>query len=221
MNRLLKDIPVGSSVGIGLGRRGSGKTAKAYSLATALHNRRNTPVYCFKPKNVFLPSYFKNMRRLDSKNSNKALWLPSHNSILLLDDAHLKAHAREWFDDFNIMLDKLQTLARHRNIDIYYTTQQTSRIDKNIIAGVDYLVFSEPSILAPEFERKEIRSLTEEAAEKFKGLTQKEAWQTAFIVTHRRKFVLKDVKLPYYWSEGLSKTYGEVEKKPALKIKLH
>ena len=214
MKRLLPYLPSPSIVFI-TGKRGSGKTAKAFSLASALHQKTGKPVYCHIPINVYLPSYFK---PIDIHN-------PKPNSIWLIDDAHLLVHARKWYENTNILMDNFQTISRHLNVDIIYTTQETIRIDKNIIAGIDALVFCEPSLLAPQFERAAIHPLVEEAAKIFRRLPPHERKRTAYIITHSEKIILKNIKLPYYWSERLSKSFSNYlsrkrEKKPKLIIKI-
>ena len=86
-------------------------------------------------------------------------------------------------------------------------------IDRNIAARADMLVFCEPSLLAEDSERLFIRKYVKEANVVFEGLTELEAKQTAYIVTHRHKFKLEKIKLPYYWSEKLSLSYGKVQKR--------
>ena len=215
MHRLLNYIPSPAIVFI-TGRRGSGKTAKAFSLATAMHNKYDKPVYCEKPRGVWLPSYF---YQIDIRN-------PNNNSIWLLDDAHILLYAREWWEEPHKLMDVLQSISRHKNIDIIYTTQQTVRIDKNIIAGVDAIIFTEPSLLSPQFERTQIIKFVKEANRIFRNLHPKDKKRTAYIITHEHKIILKNIKLPYYWSKSLSKSFSSYnvlekkrEKRPVLIIK--
>jgi len=203
LKTLINSLPSPSVILI-IGRRGSGKDVTAHETVRILSKTHGKFIYIdLQPKKYNLPSYF---RRFTEK------FIP--NSILLLSDAHLSLYSREWRTDFNKTMDKLQTISRHRDIDIIYTTQQTRRLDINIVAGVDCIIFKEPSMMAAEFERPEIRKMTETAQLWFKDRSQKTKWgrAVAFIQQgeHRIEFITK----PYYWSEELSKAYGkELEKK--------
>jgi len=207
------------SVILVLGRRGSGKDVTAHQIArimkgTPIDYKASTNVPKVKgritaqykkyiyislnPKKYFLPSYFREF---------KEVFL--NDSVLLLHDAHIDLYAREWGTDFNKTMDKLQSISRHKNIDIVYTTQQARRLDVNIVAGSDALVFKEPSLLAPSFERPQLRDLSEKATTYFRGKSKRWKWEHAYVFTHVGEVTVSDIKKPYYWSEDLSRVYGQ------------
>lgn len=188
-----------------VGRRGSGKDVTAHETARILRSSNQKLVYIdLQPKKYNLPSYFKQFKQK----------FPT-DSILLLSDAHLSLYSREWRTDFSKTMDKLQTLSRQRDIDIIYTTQQTRRLDINIVAGIDCIIFKEPSMLASEFERPEIRKMTETAQLWFKDRSKKIKWGRAVAFTPQGEHRIEYITKPYYWSEELSKAYGrELEIKP-------
>lgn len=223
MKRLLPYLPKPAVIFIA-GKRGGGKTAKAFDLSSALHRRFNIPVYCYKPKNVFLPRYFKEIS-LDPDKVSK-----QKNSVWLLDDAHLRriehlsVYARDWYMETNKLMDTLQTMSRQLDLYIIYTTQETTRIDKNIILGSDALILCEPSLLADRLERKEFLNIIKEAKTIFQSLPKAQRKTTAYILTSEDKILLKNIRLPYYWSNKLSKSFaGYFQKKKSkhvLTIKL-
>jgi len=204
LKTLINSLPSPSVILI-VGRRGSGKDVTAHGTARILSREHKKIIYIdLHPKKYNLPSYFK---RFTGK------FVPY--SILLLSDAHLSLYSREWRTDFNKTMDKLQTISRHRDIDIIYTTQQTRRLDINIVAGVDCIIFKEPSMMAAEFERPEIRKMTETAQLWFKDRSQKTKWGRAVAFTQQGEHRIEYITKPYYWSEELSKAYGkEFEAKP-------
>jgi len=186
-----------------VGRRGSGKDVTAH-VAAGILARAEYPQQFRKqiysnldPDRYNLPGHFHKYKRR----------LPQ-NSVLLISDAHLSLYAREWSMNFNKTMDKLQTISRHRNIDIIYTTQQTSRLDINIVSGVDCLIIKEPSLMAMKFERPEIRKMTEKAHKFFKGQTQKEKWRRAVAFTSIGILYIDYIEKPHYWTEKISKRYG-------------
>lgn len=204
LKTLINSLPRPSVILI-VGRRGSGKDVTAHEVARVLSKIHGKHIYIsLQPERYNLPGYFKNFKRK---------FVP--DSVLLLSDAHLSLYSREWRTNFSKTMDKLQTISRHRNIDIIYTTQQTRRLDINIVAGVDCIIFKEPSMLAAEFERPEIRKMTEIAQLWFKDRSQKIKWGRAVAFTPQGEFRLEYIKKPYYWSEELSKAYGqELKLKP-------
>lgn len=204
LKTLIKSLPEPAVILI-VGRRGSGKDVTAHQAAREL-SRCNTckiPVYTkyiyvdLKPEKYGLPEYF---RMFDRKFYE--------STIILLSDAHLSLYSREWGTDFNKTMDKIQTIARHRNIDIIYTTQQTRRLDINIVAGVDCILFKEPSLMAYKFERQEIKDMTEQTKTYFSDKPKKWKWEHALAFTHTGIHKVENIKKPYYWTEELSKAYG-------------
>ena len=186
-----------------VGRRGSGKDVTSHQIAGILA-RADYPspfrkkVYSgMEPERYNLPSHFQKYKRR----------LPP-NSVLLLSDAHLTLYAREWGTPFNRTMDKLQTISRKRNLDIIYNTQQTRRLDINIVSGVDFLMFKEPSLMAMKFERPEIRKMTEQAYKFFEDQTQQEKWRRAVAFTSAGELHITNIEKPEYWTEKLSKRYG-------------
>jgi len=166
-----------------------------------MHAETGKSVYIdLNPKTFALPNYFK---------EHKGPFI--NNTVYLLSDAHLSLYAREWGTDFNKTMDKLITISRHKDIDFILSTQETSRLDKNIITAVDAVIFKEPSLLASEFERPEVRKLVEEANEVFKPLGKKEKLETAYAITQTGRHVVTDIHLPFYWSNELSKRYGKLD----------
>lgn len=152
------------------------------------------------------------------------------DSVILLHDAHFYLHARRSMSQGNIDIDKLVTVSRHRNVDIIVETQQSFRLDRNIVAEVDAIIFRLPELMQERFERPEVRWITDMAKKAFSpyigeyqvvddsgkavGTYRKvspEVVKKAFV--YSKNFIgmyPHDIPLPSYWSEEISRAYGEL-----------
>ncbi|WP_157727017.1 hypothetical protein [Thermococcus siculi] len=206
-----------------LGQRGGGKTALGHLLLELFSDQgRRKPAYIIgfpMHKRHLLPDW---ITPLDE------LYFPD-NSVVLLHEAHFYLHARRSMADQNVEIDKLITVSRHKNVDIIVETQQSFRLDRNIVAEVDALIFRVPELMQEKFERPEVRWITEMAKEAFKPYVEEymvvqdgevvgsfrrikpEALKKAFI--YGKNYVgmyPHDIPLPSYWSEEISRAYGEL-----------
>jgi len=174
-----------------IGQPGSGKTVLAYNIADAIHGER--PVYCSMSKRYDRPIYYKPFkgRILD-------------DSVVMGTDASIIYHAREWSSDRNIILSKIQSVRRHKNVDMIWDVQNSGDLDVTILRQMDALILKEPSILQGDYERPAMRKRFERADE---VINQHGGWQldNAYVVTHKREFVLEEIDLPTYWNEEISK----------------
>ena len=223
-----------------LGQRGSGKTALGHYLLELFSDQgRRKPAYIIgfpMHKRHLLPPW---ITPLDE------LYFPD-NSVVLLHEAHFYLHARRSMADQNIEIDKLITVSRHKNVDIIVETQQSFRLDRNIVAEVDAIIFRLPELMQEKFERPEVRWITEMAKKAFEPYvkeyvvkrdgkivgrfreTSPEVLKKAFI--YGKNYVgmyPHDIPLPSYWSDEISRAYGELredrierkaESNPALRL---
>lgn len=223
-----------------LGQRGGGKTALGHLLLELFSEQgKRKPAYIIgfpMHKRHLLPPW---ITPLDE------LYFPD-NSVVLLHEAHYYLHARRSMAGQNIEIDKLITVSRHKNVDIIVETQQSFRLDRNIVAEVDAIIFRVPELMQEKFERPEVRWITEMAKEAFKPYVEEyevvkdgksvgtyriikpEALKKAFI--YGKNYVgmyPHDIPLPSYWNEEISKAYGELredaleraaEDNPAVKL---
>lgn len=223
LEEFAKKIPK-PSVTIITGRRGSGKDVTAVALALELQKNSRKPVYSnYDPRQFRLPRDW----RFRTGNTFEP------ETVQLISDAHLEYFSRDWQSSPAETLVKVVSVSRHRNIDFIYTTQLSSLIDRQIISNIDVLLFKEPSLLAAEFERKELDQFTQEAQEYYQGietnnkgqiieskmqkhtLSQKEKWTTAVAFTHDGgKIIVTDIQKPAWFTEEMSKIFGQDDTKP-------
>jgi hypothetical protein len=207
-----------------LGMRGAGKTALGHLLLELFSDQgRRKPAYIigFPPhKRHLLPPW---ITPIDE------LYFPD-DSVVLLHEAHFYLHARRSMADQNIEIDKLITISRHKNVDIIVETQQSFRLDRNIVAEVDAIIFRVPELMQEKFERPEVRWITEMAKKAFEPYIEEyvvkqegrvigryrrikpEALRKAFI--YGKNYVgmyPHDIPLPSYWNDEISRAYGELK----------
>ena len=202
-----------------LGQRGGGKTALGHLLLEIFSEqgkRRKACIYGFPlDKRNVLPEW---IECLDDP-------IFPQDSVVLLHEAHFYLHARQSMESGHIDIDKLITVSRHKNADIIVETQQSFRLDRNIVAEVDAIIFRVPELMQEKFERPEMRWLVNEAKKAFKKFIKEykfddaiyreispEAKKHAWI--YSKKFVgmyPHEIPLPSYWNEEISRAYGEVK----------
>jgi len=207
-----------------LGERGGGKTALGHLLLELFSDQgRRKPAYIIgfpMHKRHLLPDW---ITPLDE------FYFPD-NSVVLLHEAHFYLHARRSMKEDHLAIDKLLTVSRHKNVNIIVETQQSFRLDRNIVAEVDAIIFRVPELMQERFERPEVRWITQMAKEAFKPFVKEfevvkngkviakyreilpEAKKHAFI--YSKKYVgmyPHEIPLPSYWSEEISKAYGELK----------
>lgn len=193
------------------GARGSGKDATAHQLARILREEKENGKQIYiniNPKKHDLPDYF---RRFIGRFHN--------DSILYLTDAELEYFATEWATDRAKTLVRLQSISRHKNIDMIWTSLLAADLPLASIRRLDATIYKEPMFRAEKYERKELQEDVEEAREFFRGKTKKEKLESAFAVTQKGKTKITGIKLPWYWTEELSRAHAGLqlqaqEKKP-------
>jgi hypothetical protein len=200
------------SVTIITGRRCSGKDVTAVALAQAIQENTGKPVYSnYDPGRFRLPRDWR-LRPGDRFDPN---------TVQLISDAHLEYFSRDWQSSPAETLVKVVSVSRHRDIDFIYTTQLSSLIDRQVISNIDVMIFKEPSLLAAEFERKELDEFTKEARDYYSGetewqgsgkeekLNQMKKWTTAVAFTHDKgKIIVTDIQKPPWFTEEMSKIFG-------------
>ncbi len=206
-----------------LGMRGSGKTALSHLLLELFSDQgRRRPAYIVGfpvHKRHLLPEWIHPLDDLEFPD----------NSVVLLHEAHMYLHARRSMSDQNIEVDRLITISRHKNVDIIIETQQSFRLDKNIVAGADAIIYRVPALMQRKFERPELRKIVEMAEKAFepyvidwevvkdnkvvavKREIKPDALKRAFIYSQGYTGVYPhDIPLPSYWNEEISRAFGEL-----------
>ena len=208
-----------------LGQRGGGKTALGHLLLEIFSGQG-------KKRKAYIIGFPHHKRHLlpDWITPLDELVFPE-DSVVLLHEAHFYLHARRSMNEANIEIDKLVTVSRHKNVDIIVETQQSFRLDRNIVAEVDGIIFRLPELMQEKFERPEVRWITQMAKKAFAPYIKEhkvvdengkvvgvyrevspEVVKKAFIFSKNYVGMYPhDIPLPSYWSEEISRAYGELK----------
>ncbi|MFA5077603.1 MAG: hypothetical protein WC488_04210 [Candidatus Micrarchaeia archaeon] len=189
-----------SAIGLVVGARGSGKSALGVKIAENMRAKTSLPVYAMGFEKKALPLWITPVQSLGEVKNR---------SFLLVDEGGIAFSSRNSMSELNKLLSELLLISRHKDISVLFITQNSSNIEVNTLRQVDYLLLKAPSLLQLDFERKKIKEIYEKAKEGFgkhkyvKGLT--------FVYSDSFTGFASN-SLPSFWSEKLSKSYGE--KKP-------
>ncbi len=190
-----KTIESDSQIGIILGARGSGKTAFGVRILENIYSKYKEKCFAigFKPEEF--PSWIKVVSDISELENN---------SWVLIDEGGILFNSRSSMSNANKLLSQLILIARHKNINILFISQNSSNLEINILRQADFLVLKKSSLLQKDFERKIIQKIYSESQEKFnkyeedKGLT--------YIYSGKfRGFVSNP--LPSFWREAISKSF--------------
>jgi hypothetical protein len=187
-----------SFIALILGARGSGKTALGMKLLenAAANGAKKCCAMGFDASE--LPSWIKPIVKSDEIEND---------SFVLVDEGGILFSSRESMKDKNKLLSDLIFIARHKNLSIFFITQNSSTIEVNVLRQADVLFLKPSSLLQLDFERKKIRDIyasvigSFEKYSKTKGLTY--VYGTDF-----SGFIANP--LPTFWSQRVSKSFREI-----------
>ena len=188
-----------------LGERGSGKSVLAYSILEYFYNKRNLFVFRF-PRPEILPSFIQVTYDPDFPDGG----------IVLVDEAYITFSARKAMSRKNKFIDMLNGLARQKDLLVIYITQDSTRVDVNIIRSADVLMIKRLSKRQVEFERKELKSWLKKVKEAIDRIGSLEEIRRSVYVDSDifgKEFsgiVRNCITLPGFWSEEISKAWSGV-----------
>ena len=201
--KLLQLIPENGLILI-LGQRGAGKTCLAYGLLEALSAR---PCYVYRfPRPEILPPQIK----------ETDINFPE-NSVVLIDEAYISFSARDSMNSKNRFMDFLNGLCRQKNLLIIYITQDSSRVDINIIRSVDILLIKRLHKRQVEFERKELKRFLWKAKKEIDRLGDKKQIKSSVYVDcdmigKTFEGIIRNSNTPpSFWTDDLSKAWKGVD----------
>ncbi len=184
-----------STIGIILGARGTGKSAIGLKLLENIHAKTGKKVYTMGFKTEDLPHWILNIDSLDDVQNN---------AVVLLDESGIQFSSRESMSNVNKLLSKLLLIARHKDLNLLFITQNSSNIDLNIIRQADYLLLKHSSLLQKDFERKKINDIYTEAEKHFKEYKDQKG--LTYIYSDSYKGFITN-PLPSFWTSNVSKAY--------------
>ena len=182
------------------GKRGSGKTALAYSLAELCRYR--------------IPPYI--VGAPDAVHAQLPEWIGRVSSVedvpikamAIFDEAHSQFHSRNSQAKASKRVSELVNESRHRAQTLMFISQETRQVDRNIASSANVVIFKEPGILQAEFERPELRRIAEKARAEFDGVKgDRRRWSYVWAPDIDFAGMVENPE-PSFWSNKLSTAYA-------------
>jgi len=194
-NWFTKTIGSDSQIGIIIGARGSGKTAFGVKMLENIYSKYKEKCFAIGFKSAEFPSWIKVVSDISELENN---------SWVLIDEGGILFNSRSSMSNANKMLSKLILIARHKNINILFISQNSSNLEVNILRQADFLVLKNSSLLQKEFERKIIQKIYSQMQSSFKKY-EDDKGLTYLYSGKFRGFISNP--LPSFWKEGISKSF--------------
>lgn len=190
-----------STIGIILGARGTGKSAIGMALLEQFKSKTNKKIYALGFNADDLPNWINVVKSVDEIENG---------SVLLADESGIEFSSRESMSDKNKFLTNLLLIARHKDLSLLFISQNSSNIEINAIRQTDYMILKPSSLLQRDFERKKIKDIYEEVKKEFEDLKSNKG--LAYIYSNDYRGFISN-ELPSFWSQKVSKAYGNFKKK--------
>lgn len=190
------------SVYVITGSRGSGKSALAHRLGEQMAEKEDiVPVAVGVPKHIRekYPSQWVHVDDMDDAPGN---------SVTIIDEAYLKFHARQSQKKGNLKMGAYINTSRHCDRTIMFVSQNSGHVDKMGVSEADGILVKEPGTFHKEFERAEIRDITERAEDSFEQLPE-DTDNRKYVYTVNDNFegMVQNDK-PEWYDDEVSKSYG-------------
>jgi hypothetical protein len=190
-----KTIGAESKIGIILGARGSGKTAIGIKFLENVYAKTKEKCYAMGFKEEDMPSWIECVEDVSQVKND---------AFVLIDEGGVLFSARDAMSKANKILSDLILVARHKNLNILFISQNSSNLDIDILRQADYLILKQNSLLQLDFERKKIKEIYTEIKNEFER--HKETPGITYIYSDLfRGFVSNS--LPSFWSTNISKSF--------------
>ncbi|MBS3137235.1 hypothetical protein J4232_02270 [Candidatus Woesearchaeota archaeon] len=127
-----------------------------------------------------------------------------NNAAVLVDEGGILFSSRASMSTANKVLSELILIARHKDLSIFFISQNSSNIEINTLRQADFLLLKPSSLLQMDFERKKIKEIYLDADKKFEEYKDK-VGLTYIYSDDFTGFVING--LPSFWSTGMSKAF--------------
>src|SRR3989344_2245185 len=184
-----------SKIGIILGARGTGKTAIGIKILENIYAKSKRKLYAIGFKAEDMPAWIEVIDNVEQIQNN---------ATVLIDEGGVLFSSRNAMTKPNKLLSQLILIARHKNLNILFISQNSSNLDVNILRQADHLILKPTSLLQKDFERKKIKDTYEEVENDFKKYSSQQG-ATYIYSEIFRGFVANP--LPSFWSTNISKSF--------------
>src|SRR3989338_6857673 len=127
-----------SLIGIILGARGTGKSAIGMKLLENIKVKTNRNICAMGFKKENLPNWINAVNNIEE--------IPN-GSVVLLDEAGIEFSSRESMSNTNKLLSSLLLIASHKDLSIFFISQNSSNLEINVIRQSDFLILKPSSLL--------------------------------------------------------------------------
>lgn len=184
-----------SQIGIILGARGTGKTALGIKLLENFYAKKEKTCFAMGFNADELPSW---VTVVDDIAKIK------NDSFVLVDEGGILFNSRSAMSKPNKILSALMLVARHKNLNIVFISQNSSNLEVNILRQADYLLLKPSALLQKDFERKIIQKIYEKTEKDFKTLSKEKG--LTYIHSETFSGYISNA-LPSFWKESISKSF--------------
>ena len=130
------------------------------------------------------------------------------DSIVMVDESYIFYHARSSMTAQAKALSEMLNLSRQRNQTLIFVSQESRQIDRNILDSADVIVFKEPGILQPSFDRPELRDIAKEAKLAFTAVKgDKRSWDYIYAPSADYIGIIEN-HVPSFWNQKLSRAFS-------------
>lgn len=99
-----------------------------------------------------------------------------NGSVILWDETHISLHARGAMTKAGRNIGTFINLSRQRTQTLIIIVQEARQLDVNAVSQADVIIIKEMTEISRNFERKELRALTEKARVALKTVHNRKSW---------------------------------------------
>ena len=174
------------------GRRGSGKSALGFKLMENIHANSSRPCFALGVKQSVIPRWIRSIDSLDDVDDS---------GVVLVDEGAVAFGSRSSMSAKNRELGKLLAVARHKDLTLFFVTQNTGMIDKNVLNLCDTIILKVGSLLQEKMERSVMKDMYKTANDALQPVDKK---SHCYVFDSDYEGLVK-VPLPSFWSSKVSK----------------
>lgn len=184
-----------SKIGIILGARGTGKTAFGLKLLENSRAKYKRKCYAMGFDKNEMPDWINCVQKVDELKND---------SIVLIDEGGILFSSRESMSNANKLLSDLILISRHKNLSIFFISQNSANLEVNALRQADFLVLKHSSLLQKDLERKIVQDIYKKAQEDFEKF--KKVKGSTYIYSDEFTGFISN-PLPSFWKIKISKAF--------------
>ncbi len=184
-----------------LGAKGTGKSCLAFWLLEIMRYRGPCYLYRFPEEGKdLLPPWLGILQELADAPAG---------SIILIDEAYLSFFSRDSQSGANKEITRIVNLTRQKNISLIFVAHESRHLEKNILSGIDTLIFKKPAPLQIGLDRSFLKPYLLKAQKAFEGKNEAACKNLSYVCFSPSGFegTLENGKASF-WSEDLSHIFA-------------